>query len=256
MTEKIKINTTIERLRQLFPIIKASEIVDFSEYSYKKDFKFAFDKAYADATNRVTKRKQNVDNVDKVDLKNDLCDKLLKLYEKYFSEKISFEDLFEEGCNEIGNTFKDLYTNGDKFGIEQKLINMLFKYLYCYGDTEKGKFSKCYVPIDRYILSWYKRHIGKHGVKDDTWSNMSKEQFNIIQNELAIYAKEHYKSSKGGEVTPLQMEFYIWQEEQLFQAEEIIKKLAKYGVIKYLPVYDENEKREVLEAIASKGTEA
>lgn len=244
-TKVTTINNSIERLRQLFPVGK-----DFKKLTFNNDFKFAFDKAYADATNRVTKLKQGVD---KEKLKIDLCNELIKLYEDYFLGKISFAELFEVGCNKIDEIFKQLYSNGNKFGIEQKLINMLFKYLYCYGDTEKGKFSKCYVPIDRYILSWYRRHIGKHGVKDDTWSNMSEEQFNIIQNKLAIYAKEHYKPSKGDEVTRLEMEFYIWQEEQLYQAEKII--LNKKDIIKYLPVYDENEKREVVVAISSKGND-
>ncbi len=244
-TKVMTINTSIERLRQLFPVGK-----DFKKLTFKNDFKFAFDKAYADATNRVTKLKQGFD---KEKLKIDLCDELIKLYEGYFSGKISFVDLFETGCNKIDEIFKQLYSNGNKFGIEQKLINMLFKYLYCYGDAEKEKFSKCYVPIDRYILSWYKRHIGKHGVKDDTWSNMSKEQFDSIQNKLATYAKEYYKPLTGDEVTPLQMEFYIWQEEQLYQAEKII--LNKKDIIKYLPVYDENEKNNLSKAISSKGTE-
>lgn len=97
------------------------------------------------------------------------------------------------------------------YGLAQKIVNMTFKYAYLFDDSgnHKDVFKACHMPLDRYILG-YLRTVGVWKVdavrEDDTWSKLSKEDYQRISG--AIFAK--CGEMEGDLRYPLFAEFYIW----------------------------------------------
>ncbi|MCR4726962.1 MAG: hypothetical protein K5753_07080 [Clostridia bacterium] len=78
------------------------------------------------------------------------------------------------------------------YGIAQKYINMLFKYLACFGNYLRfaDLFSYCHIPIDRQILNLFEKlgvpRVKKEQFKSLNWSDLSVADY---QNLLDDYRK-------------------------------------------------------------------
>jgi len=136
------------------------------------------------------------------------------------------EDLCEFFCE---NLRKLGYTNIN-YGQAQKVINMAFKYLFCYDGAEayKSVFEKCHMPLDSYTLAWYRKlpkaKDEKAHIRYDTkWSNLEEAQYKAIQVHILTCLKKGCQIVTNNTVSdlpeqPFYAEFIIWPEEILLQA--------------------------------------
>ena len=189
----------------------------------------ALKKAFFDMSPRTIKT--NVDTLEILQSRNDFFEEIALKYISYFrGENIDFEKWHEEVCEYILKELKYLYQNEDiKFGKAQKIVNMTFKYLYCFDDAKDylEKFKCCHMALDSYTLNWFiswyqdefnKLH-KKSGVKLSLsgnnhickWSNLEKES---PESCIIPHYKEIQTAIKnrfiGKELTPFEAEFLIW----------------------------------------------
>jgi hypothetical protein len=122
-----------------------------------------------------------------------------------------------------------------EFGIAQKLINMIFKYLSCYEDYVgfADIFKYCHMPIDSYVLHYFNdmrivssivSYYSAHAVSpyasyhSSSWSKMDRALYERLVDE--------YRKNLGilyPDYTWLHQEYYIWE----------LVKMRKIGPIKF-----------------------
>lgn len=130
------------------------------------------------------------------------------------------KELFEKTSQELGEKglkFVTYFQGEDNayFGVFQKFINMSMKYLICVNDKlNLGiDFMKCDVPIDSFILDWC-RQVIKDGeqinLKNVVWNNLNIEVYIEIQQGIRAYVGEINKKISPRNISPLELEFYIW----------------------------------------------
>lgn len=193
----------------------------------KEDIVLAIKKAYIDMSPRTFKkidtwwnnknnaksgneRKKDVEKAWQ-DAKKELFEWLAVEFYTYFQNDCTdFDNWHKTICEGFLNRFKPILNEYGydaekslKYGKAQKIINMTFKYLFCFDDAENygEKFNVCHMPIDSYILNWY-----NDSSKDKcivAWSDLEKEQYYKIQ--------ENIKNILDG-YNPFLAEFYIWAE--------------------------------------------
>ena len=143
-----------------------------------------------------------------------ILEKLAEDIENYLKNPNKQFDEWHNGeCNDFLNNFNPTL---NKYGYEsitygkaQKIINMTFKYLFCFDDAMNytAVFDQCHMPIDSYILKWYEKEVikGKSGIS--SWSDMTDTQYFDLQSEI----KKHISKTPNPE-GPNQFlsEFYIW----------------------------------------------
>lgn len=228
----------------------------------KKDIYEAVKNAYKDFTPRtVHLLDKNIDpaKVKEVDEKRKevlgwLSEEFSNLF-RNTSADFDFHKWHHETCESFLDKFDDAIEGvyqEIKYGKAQKIVNMTFKYLYCFGGAEKYNniFEQCHMPIDSFTLNWYWLEIIKAGyIKSDTgkkilkdqlpnsWSDMTEEQYDAIQKNIEAYledGKKQYKINDKGLIPlpskPFYAEFIIWAEEMKKAAQESMNKvLDKYG---------------------------
>ena len=152
--------------------------------------------------------------------KKKVLEDLSKRIKNYvLSSEENFDSWQKELCDDFCRTFYNCAL-GPKyepihFGKGQKIVNMMFKYLYCFDDNNKERFIHCHMPLDKYTLDWF---FEKVCPEDNDlripWSNLDygsiqeKGSYCWIQFEIKEYLKKQQKYPKN----PLEAEFYIWQE--------------------------------------------
>ena len=188
------------------------------------DVRWAIEKAYADMTLRTIRGAGRVPN-----LKADCCTKAEELFDHFFQGGApTTEDVFDKKHNEMCDEFLKCFNQyladqglaKQQYGKAQKIINMTFKYLYCFIDSEEKAdyFQFCHMPLDSYILGWCAR-INIKGAGDCSWSSLDYGKYKKfcteirrhINSETALY---HEDSSIQKGKTALECEFVIWQEEK------------------------------------------
>ena len=162
------------------------------------------------------------------------------------SADFNFQKWHEETCKFFLENFNDAI-NGVyqiiEYGKAQKIVNMTFKYLYCFDDAEKNSniFEQCHMPIDSFTLNWIKNgpnEKSKDGLPK-AWSDMTDTQYDTIRSKVIDYlaSGKQYTKSDGKRVNlpkkPFYAEFIIWAEE--------MKEAARNSVNKILDKYDEDE---------------
>ena len=78
----------------------------------------------------------------------------------------------------VSRAFSEDENAPDYFGLAQKLVNMTFKYFYVFDVIKKADYTNCDCPIDSNVLD----SIGKSNM---SWSKLSKEEYENIQNEIS-----------------------------------------------------------------------
>jgi hypothetical protein len=116
----------------------------------------------------------------------------------------------------------------------QKIVNMAFKYLYCFDDANiyYNKFADCHMPLDRFTLKWFYSKVvpwyrsnynklstslnysnfwktWKSGIKATTWSNLEDYEYKDIITLIRGYFANNPPNPP---VTILEAEFVIWYE--------------------------------------------
>lgn len=160
----------------------------------------------------------------------------------------SFDEWHKDTCIRIQKALSSHY-KGVKYGKAQKLLNMSFKYLYCFDgidDEIKNKFGPCHMALDSYILNWVKSDVlpwYNNKLKDEgktkiqiglindkyTWSNLKSSDneqeysYQWFKKIIGDYLEENYlahsyKTEDNKPLTPFEAEFYIWPEQQWKEA--------------------------------------
>lgn len=194
----------------------------------KDDIVFAVKKAYIDMSPRTFKKNnawwESPDNAYKEgkerlpakelswqEEKASIFAWLAEKFHVYFHKPCeNFEEWHEQTCDEFIKKFKPVLENYGydadqslKYGKAQKIVNMTFKYLFCFDDAEKYevKFEACHMPIDSYILNWY-NDICDENCKT-VWSELEKNQYYALEEKI--------KTLLDGK-NPFLAEFFIWAE--------------------------------------------
>lgn len=143
--------------------------------------------------------------------KKEKCDLARKVaaaaLRRYFAGKPkekadAFDGWFASACSDVCAP-AELTT-----GQGQKILNMAFKYLYCCEDIRSGHekhFTCCHMPLDSYILRWYRENCAAKDYSGEVWSKI---------NDIALYLgiQNEIREKLGGKDILLQ-EFSIYQAE-------------------------------------------
>lgn len=92
---------------------------------------------------------------------------------KFFSEKplkneSDFDKWHHDACQCFLNVLKDYY-EGIRYGKAQKIVNMMFKHLYCLDGVNSangaknydGYFEFCHMPLDSFTIEWFVRNVAE-----------------------------------------------------------------------------------------------
>ena len=115
---------------------------------------YAVNKAYIDMQPRTIKGH-------KISLTEPLREKLADRFCKYFkdpapSTESDFDKIHSDFCDFFLTELNKIFASTpQEFGKAQKVINMAFKYLYCFDDATSylPHFTYCHMPIDSYTLN-------------------------------------------------------------------------------------------------------
>lgn len=183
---------------------------------------YAVNKAYIDMQPRTIKGHEIIKTAK---LRNDLADRFCKYFnnpapstESDFDKiHLDFCDFFLTGLNKI------FASTPQEFGKAQKVINMAFKYLYCFDNATSylPYFTYCHMPIDSYTLNWCFDNFAKKLYKKSdipNWSTLKKSDYDTLCAGIRTKLK-----------SPLIEEFDIWPKEKA-KANEInfIKTIMDY----------------------------
>lgn len=178
--------------------------------SYDELFDKAFTHAWRDtiAHERFNKESNVIKN------KNDIY-KVLKneIYAMNCNSQQDFDNWHSTLC---GNNLHDM-----RYGLWQKLINMTFKYLYCFNLCSlynfKFIFEFCHCPIDTHVASIVCKKIkaDECGVlnlarriatseKGYSWNFITEENYLQIEKTIKIICDKE-------KITPLQFDILYWQ---------------------------------------------
>lgn len=133
--------------------------------------------------------------------------------------KDDFDNWHKSICNDIVAKFNEIAQNKKVsniyYGKAQKIVNMTFKYLFCYDKKQEynNVYPLCHMPIDSYILRWC---INQKNVKEEieynigelSWSNFDEKQYLNIQTSITKYLEGTENITLPKE--RLFAEFYIW----------------------------------------------
>lgn len=219
---------------------------------YKTDFNgaddemavdVAVDLAYRDAQRTMNK----IDNKMRDSAKKAVSNAI----KAYLKEKPSpktkgdFDEKHKNICNKWCKAFeKDgKLTEHGNYGKAQKIVNMAFKYLYCYysdkNEIEKNDYFKyCHFTLDSFTLKWLNGCGGDNKPKflnsNLKWSSgfipnfMAEKNIYVCENYESIqnYARERVNDvfKKEG-WTALQAEFFIWDSVAYY---DCLKTLMKF----------------------------
>ncbi|MBS6461421.1 MAG: hypothetical protein KH349_05660 [Clostridium sp.] len=182
---------------------------------------YAVNKAYIDMQPRTIKGHEIIKTAK---LRNDLADRFFKYFnDPAPSTESDFDKIHSDFCDFFLTGLNKIFASTPQaFGKAQKVINMAFKYLYCFDDAISylPHFTYCHMPIDSYTLNWcFDNKLYKKS-KIRNWSTLKKPDYDILCDKIR---------KKLAPQSPLIEEFVIWPEEKA-KANEInfIKTIMDY----------------------------
>ncbi|MCR4616798.1 MAG: hypothetical protein K5669_01285 [Lachnospiraceae bacterium] len=180
--------------------------------------------AYKDAQRRM----KNIDSKKRDNAKAGVIQVINEYFEnKAPSDQEKYDGYHASICNAWCNAFEQngrLAEQGN-YGKAQKIVNMAFKYLYCYYSNrgEKTDFFKyCHYTLDSYTLRWLNgcKGEGKPGFLngDFKWSsnlipekNLDGEYLCSQYDEIQEYARKCVDNIFGEGWSVFEAEFFIWE---------------------------------------------
>ncbi len=190
----------------------------------------AVDAAYSDA-------KRTMKGIgDNKELKEKALNRISKGIQNYLEgDAADNSDVFDEVhsglCKEWIDVFKDKPEMG-MYGKAQKIVNMAFKYMYCYyynNRKEMGNwkdwFKYCHMPLDSYTLAFLPRdYSGETVINSETkWSTLDFQEYVKLCENARAYVKELFDEN----VSVLEAEFILWDCSIIYEEINIIKKHLK-----------------------------
>lgn len=99
------------------------------------------------------------------------------------------------------------------YGQAQKLINVMFKYLSCYGDYNNfaDLFSYCHMPIDTIILNSLGSYYGVKSISSKKYKGKCWTKFDRSTYMSLVSDYRSAISGLKGNHSYLAVEFYIWR---------------------------------------------
>lgn len=214
------------------------------------DFKIGYDaaiyQAYLDAARTFNGIKDVLEKAEVKDaytfLKSSEIHELLSSYfeKEAPSDEDTFDNTHQTLCENVIKLFEKI--NYDiEYGKAQKIVNMSFKYLYCFDDAPEEYFKYCHLPLDSFTLEWIYRNVLSDHKKYQKgkiafWSKLQKgktEQdeyhgadgkhyysYDFYVKKVRKYLADTSKEFKYNGWTPLQLEFKSWPEIQMDLAAE------------------------------------
>lgn len=145
------------------------------------------------------------------DVFRDLSDKICEYFKEEVKDEKGFDEWHNKTCKELMKSFTEKTGIEMHYGKAQKLVNMTFKHLYCFGDADKykEKFEHCHMPLDSYILKWGANAKNIELEKYKNWSYLDENEYKEIQRK---FRKGLAKNKRFEGVAPFFAEFYIWEE--------------------------------------------
>lgn len=151
-----------------------------------------------------------------------------------------FNTKHEELCKDWTNILRENGNTGDNlsYGKAQKVVNMMFKYMYCCRHLNKisipeEAFKYCHMTLDSYTLKWisdvWEEEVGKKAkiIKSDTtWSKLDDDKY----KEIVKLIEDKIKNPKTSEYDftgykKIESEFFIWDYEKFIEALKYMKKI-------------------------------
>jgi hypothetical protein len=151
-----------------------------------------------------------------------------------YKSKLDFNDWHNNTAKMFLDVLKKYYDKAF-YGKAQKIVNMMFKHLYCmnFGAENAWKvlceeyFEHCHMPLDSFTLDWLHR-------KDKTavceWSNLEYTSMKPKTGQASTSYKDYLSRVDKlfpihSPLTAFQAEFYIWPQMQFTQAFETIYRM-------------------------------
>lgn len=215
----------------------------------KDDILLAIKKAYIDMSPRTFKPKSDIeiDSVAKESLLTKIAEKI-QSYMKYGLSNISFDEWHKKLCEFFLNgdaTIKGLdallleagkYPNQATFGKAQKIVNMTFKYMYCFDNADQyaNKFEPCHIPLDSYILDWF------FDCYKSEWEHPTNEKAKLTPTgtyRLTVWSELKYEKNDDAKAVddniPQYKEIQDWIKSRLDKASTPVSRLEAEFVIWY-----------------------
>lgn len=177
----------------------------------------AVELAYRDMSPRTIKGHGAIDNEEIAALRKSLAESVIdKLNGNAPASQADFDAVHEELCESFLTQYNDLLVkNGlerQAFGKAQKIVNMAFKYLYCFEDSAEYDvwFEYAHMPIDSIVNEWWK----DDGITSCTltWSNLNKDEYYFFQKLVRNWLANNSADCNGSELPqrPLDAELIMW----------------------------------------------
>lgn len=162
--------------------------------------------------------------------------------EKVIGKPDAFDDkVHGELCKCWTSKFKGEDANLATYGKAQKIVNMTFKYMYCWyykhsseGEwkEDKKKFQFCHMTLDSYTLNWIYDRTCKEKRKNISFTKSVKwSSLESVEDYLGIekLAKEAINKVFGEKMPAIEAEFLIWDYEMIREkTDEWVKAMGKY----------------------------
>ena len=254
-------NNSISELLKTFPDSKKIEKYSIEKPEDHKTIIHNF--SYLDFTPRTLK------GIKKDDV-TDALDYLAKRTYRYFTGKEISQKEFDKWHKGVCTIFiSKLPEKHRQWGKAQKILNMTMKYLFCLSDAGDGKYAEkfkcCHMPLDTYVINWFCDTIAERGTKtkirEIPWSNLKygdeNEKFSYMwfQSKIREYlinncSNKKYRDESEHPLTPLEAEFYIWQEQKFISA---YKSIIDLDVFKdNYPKYQDDDLYKMCEELSIK----
>lgn len=233
---------TLNWLKKYFYKNSENYTISNNDYYDENGGKKAINAAFKDFTSRTLRK---IDPDAKVNVNEELRKEALKRLSEEFKEYFKAPEknrkdfnTWHKQCCKVFQTEYNKSLEGKyhkiKYGKAQKIVNMTFKYLFCYFDADsyKGHFRYCHMPLDSFTLTWYRREAkkymkqngelwyqnNKNRVDNLTWSDMGEEEYISIQEDISKILVDYKVKIVNQEISllenSLEAEFYIWQNER------------------------------------------
>jgi hypothetical protein len=116
---------------------------------------------------------------------------------KYFNGTESFDH--QKLCDQFLTPFGSLFYGETSFkiityGVAQKIVNLSFKYLYCFDEfrnSYREKFKPCHMVLDSFVLGWYREQVNTK-TSEITWSKINEyAKYEDIQKNNCLCQHKH-----------------------------------------------------------------
>lgn len=218
-------------------------------------------KAFTSRTLKALKKGAKVNQEAKDIALVNLTNNILEIFSKNINNQEDYDVWHKSVCDEFVEDF-NIAIDGEyhkiTFGKGQKIVNMAFKFLYCYKDANNYNFFEyCHMPLDSFTLYWFwndvKSEYNKKSYRGqrignvnqlnktscgDYWSNLNYNSDienggklgyadiqKLIGNHLKEYGNKYNRMEKGER--KLDAEFYIWGAVREIMLKKAFLKLAK-----------------------------